>query len=79
MQLLMNLLGVPALSIDVPAGEVNCGLATDLPSFASLFRSHFYINDFFQCGLMHPSNISAHATEWGPALAKTGPGCNMIL
>ena len=33
----MNLLGVTALSIDVPAGEVNWGHATDLPSFASPF------------------------------------------
>jgi len=23
---------------------------------------------------MHPSNISAHVTEWGPAHAKAGPG-----
>jgi len=36
-QLLMNLLGVTALSIDVPAGEVNCGHTPDLPSFASPF------------------------------------------
>jgi len=35
----------------------------------------FYINDFFHCGLMHPSKLSAHATEWGPAkLLPIGPG-----
>jgi len=71
----MDLLDDTALSVENSARGIKLGAMP--PTFRA---SLFHINDFYHYDLMPPSNISAHATEWGsakyfqsgPALAKAG-------
>jgi len=69
--------------VDVSARYVKLGgIPPDTPSLVSSHQdSLFNITDLYHCDLMHPSKISVHSSEWGPAkvlpfgpaLAKAGP------
>jgi len=60
---------VTALSVEDSARGIKLGVM--LPTFPA---SLFHINDFYQYDLTPPWNISAHASEWGPAkILPIGP------
>jgi len=61
----MNLLGATTLKSQLKMR--NWGHPPDLPSFVSPFHaSLFHITDFCHEALIL-SNVSQHATEWGPS------------